>query len=138
MESRIIAAIALSAAFVAPHMARADGFDHTLVWYKKADAFTTCVRDVRIDITVQFGAANAYKAEEWCNTNIKYMNCIEDASSQSRGDVVKHVRSLPECVNMPLPRNIAFDDIAQWVADQRLKELNEILLPPATVTASPK
>jgi hypothetical protein len=50
---------------------------------------------------------------------------------------IKHVRSLPKCVNVPLPKDIAFDDIAQWVADQNIKELDELWLVPTTATTSP-
>lgn len=144
MESRIVAAIALSAALVMPHMARAGEVYNPIVWFQKPDALVNCTREMKVDITKKFGVEKGYKAEEWCNTDIQYMKCIKAASNEHRDDLIKRVRSLPECVNAPLPSNIAFDDIAQWVADQRLKELNQILLPPttattpATATASPK
>lgn len=105
-------------------MARAGEFDDTIVWHKKPDALSACIRDMRFDIAERFGAANAYRAEIWCNTHITYRKCIDTASNENRNDFIKHVRSLPKCVNSPLPRDIEFDDIAQWVADQNLKELN--------------
>lgn len=144
MELRIAAAIVLCAALVTPHMARAGEVYHTIVWFQKPDALANCTREMKVDITKKFGVESGYKAEEWCNTDIQYMKCIEAASNEHRNDLIKRVRSLPECVNAPLPSNIAFDDIAQWVADQRLEELNQILLAPttattsATATASPK
>jgi hypothetical protein len=138
VRSRFIAAIALSVALVAPHMARPGEIDGSIVWYQKPDALTTCIIDKKFDIMKQFGAANAYKAEEWCNTDIKYLNCIDAASIENKADLIKHARSLPGCVNARLPSNIAFDDIAQWVADQNLEELNGILLAPTIVAGSPK
>jgi hypothetical protein len=138
VKSSIVAALALSVALVAPHLARAGEIDNTVAWYKKPDALATCIREMRVEIEKQFGGADVYKAEEWCNTDINFMKCIKAASDENKDDVIRHVRSLPRCVETPLPSNIAFDDIAQWVADQKAKELNKIILVPTIATASPK